>query len=92
VDVNLSSDDDTVTTPKPNVSAGQKALAGDDAGDDGVTSAKPITLGPISPTMLEPTKPSTADRVLAIVHPSSRRGWKCPSPATKRSKPITSAD
>jgi hypothetical protein len=39
VDVNLSSDDDIVTTWKPNASAGQKAPAGDDVGDDGSSSA-----------------------------------------------------
>jgi hypothetical protein len=70
----------------------QKGSAGDDAGDDGVPSAKPIAPGPINSAVPEQSKPSIVDRVLAIVPPFGRRGHKCPPPATKRSKPITSAD
>jgi hypothetical protein len=92
VDVNLSSNDDTITVPKPDVLADQKTLAGDEARDDGVTSAEPIALVPISSAVLEPSKSSAADQVLAIVPPSSKRGRKRPPPATKRSKTISSAD
>jgi hypothetical protein len=81
MDVNLSSDDDDVPMPKPNVSDDQKASAGDDAGDDGATSVEPTAPNPIRFGVPESYKPSAVDQ--AIVPPTSRRGRKCPPPATK---------
>jgi hypothetical protein len=92
VDVNLSNDDDVVPVPKPNAPVIQKGSASDGVGDDGVTSATSIAPSPISSAVPEQSKPSTADWVLAIVPPSGRRWRKRPSPAIKRSKPITLAD
>jgi hypothetical protein len=92
VDVNLSNDDDAIPMSKPDKPTVQKGSTGDDTGDGGVTSAELIIPGLISSAVPEQSKPSTIDRVLAIVPPSGRRGRKRPPPATKRSKPITSVD
>jgi hypothetical protein len=92
MDVNLSSDDDIITASKPDTPTGQKGSAGDDTGDDGVTLAEPITLGPISSVMPEQSKPSITNQVPAIVHSSRKCARKCTPPVTKRSNPIASAD
>jgi hypothetical protein len=81
VDINLSSDDDTVTAPKPNVSAGQKAPAGNDAG---ASSAEPTVPNPISFGVPKQSDPSTADQVLTIVPPARGRGHKRPPPLLNR--------
>jgi hypothetical protein len=63
VDVNLSSDDDTITAPKPDVPASQKASIGND---------------PISSGAPKQSDPSTADQVLTIILPTGGHGRKCP--------------
>jgi hypothetical protein len=83
VDATLSSDDDTVPLPNSDVSGDQKMPAGNDAEDDGATSAEPTAPGPISSDVPEQSKPYAVDQVLAIVPPSCRRGRKRPPPATK---------
>jgi hypothetical protein len=88
VDVTLSSDDDIVHLPEPDVSADQKVSSGDDIGDNGATSAKPTAPGPISSVGPKQFKSSTADWVLSILPPCGSRGRKRPPPATKRSNPI----
>jgi hypothetical protein len=95
VDINLSSDDDTINAPKLDVLAGQKAPTGDDARDDGTSSAKPTAPNPISFDVPKQSDPSTTDQVLTIVPPAGGCGRKHPPPpppATKWTKPITSAD
>jgi hypothetical protein len=57
MDVNLSNDDDVEPTPKPDVSAILKGSAGDDARDDGVTSAELIAPCPSSSNVPEQSKP-----------------------------------
>jgi hypothetical protein len=83
VDATLSSDDDIVPLPNSDVLGDQKMSAGNDAEDDGATSAEPTAPGPISSDMPEQSKPSAVDQVLAIVPPSCRHGRKRPPPATK---------
>jgi hypothetical protein len=90
VDVNLSNNDDTITAPKPDMSTDQKGAAGDDAGDDGVTSAELIPPGPINSAVPEQSKCFITDRVPAIVPSSGKRGHKRPPPVTKWSNPIAS--
>jgi hypothetical protein len=63
VDVNLSSDDDTITAPKPDVPASQKASTGND---------------PISSGAPKQSDPSIADQVLTIILPTGGHGRKCP--------------
>jgi hypothetical protein len=61
MDVNISSDDDTVTTPKPDVSVSQKASASNDVGDDGASSAGLTTPSLISSSALNQSDPSAVD-------------------------------
>jgi hypothetical protein len=61
MDVNISSDDDTVTTPKPDVSVSQKASAGNDIGDDGASSAGLTAPSLISSSALNQSDPSATD-------------------------------
>jgi hypothetical protein len=82
VDINLSSDNETVHSSEPDTPADQKVLAGDDTGDVWVSSIEPTAPGPIGSSMFEESKPSTTDWVL-VVPPSGKRGRKCPPPATK---------
>jgi hypothetical protein len=60
VDVNLSSDDETMP-------------AGDDTRDERATSAEPTTPGPIITNVPEKSKPSATDQVIAV-SPSGRQG------------------
>jgi hypothetical protein len=91
VDINLSSNDETMHPPDPNTSIDQKVLADDDAGDVGASSVEPNTPSPIGFDMPERSRPITAGLVL-VVPPSGRGGRKCPPPTTKRSNPIPPAD
>jgi hypothetical protein len=61
VDINLSSDDDTITASKPNAQTGQKVPAGDDAGDDGASSTELTTPNPTSSSVPRQSYPSAAD-------------------------------
>jgi hypothetical protein len=61
VDINLSSDDDTIIASKPNAPTGQKVLAGDDAGDDGSSSTELTAPNPTSSSMPRQSYPSAAD-------------------------------
>jgi hypothetical protein len=78
--------------PKPDVPTGQKASAGDDTGDGGVSSTKPTAPNLISFGVLEQSDPSSAVWVSVVVPPTDGHGRKCSPPATKRNKPIRQAD
>jgi hypothetical protein len=80
VDVNLSNDDDTITTPKPDVPAAQKASTGNDTGDDGASSAEPTVPNLISSSTPKQSDPFAVDQVLTIVPPTGGRGRKPPPP------------
>jgi hypothetical protein len=80
VDVNLSSDDDTVTALKLDALTSQKAPASDDARDDGASSAEPTAPNPISSGALKQSDPFVADQVVTIVPPAGRHGYKRPPP------------
>jgi hypothetical protein len=73
VDINLSSDDEIVHPPEPDVPVDDKILAGDDTGDVGVSSVEPTAPGSIGTGVPEKSKSPTADQVLTVP-PSSRRG------------------
>jgi hypothetical protein len=77
VDVELSSDDDNVPTPKPNVTADQKVQAGDGTRDGGASSVEPTAHILIIP-------------IIALS--AGRRGRKCPPLATRRNRPIPQID
>jgi hypothetical protein len=76
VDVELSSEDDDVPTPKPNALV-DSGTSCDDTRDGGETSVDPTAPNPISCTIAPPT---------------SRRGCKHPPPANKRSRQIPQID
>jgi hypothetical protein len=64
VDVEVSSDEDIVLGPKPDVRADQKkASTSDDTGDGGVSSAEPIAPNLINSDVLKQFDPSAAVRV-----------------------------
>jgi hypothetical protein len=89
--VAVSSGEDNA--PKPDASAGkEKAPAGDDAENGGVTSAEPITPNLIRPNAPEQTDSSVIDRVASIVPPAGGRWRKRPPPAIRWNKPLSSAD
>jgi hypothetical protein len=60
IDVEVSSVEDDMS--KPDASVGKReALDGDDAGDWGVSSAKPKAPNPISSNVLKQSNPSATD-------------------------------
>jgi hypothetical protein len=73
MDINLSSDDETMHLLVPDAPADKKVPAGDDIGGEGATSVEPIAPSLIRSGAPEKPKPSTANRVLAVP-PSGRRG------------------
>jgi hypothetical protein len=83
MDVEVSSNEDAELGPKSDAPVEKKASAGDDAGDGGLSSAEPNVPNPIS---------SAAIQVPIIVPPTSGRGRKRPTPATRRNKPLRQAD
>jgi hypothetical protein len=88
--VGLSNDGDDGL--KPDTPADQKKMsAGDDAGDEGVSSAEPNTPNSISSGMLKQFDPSTASQVSTNVPPSGSRGRKHPT-TTRLNKPILQVD
>jgi hypothetical protein len=90
-DVAVSSGEDN--TLKPNASAGkEKAPAGDDAENGGVTSVEPIAPNPIRPDALEQAESSIADRPNSVVPPGGGRGRKRPPPMLRWKQPLPSTD
>jgi hypothetical protein len=74
MDITLSNDDDTMHQPELDASADQKVPAGDDAEDDGATSAKPIAPNLIKFGVPEQSKPSATDQTLVVVPPAGGHG------------------
>jgi hypothetical protein len=61
MDINLSSNDEVEHPTMPDAPADQKMSAGNDAGDEGVTSAEPTAPGLIGSSVPEKSKPSATD-------------------------------
>jgi hypothetical protein len=64
--INLSNNDETVHLLEPDALTSHKVLAGNDTRDVGSSSAKPTAPGPIGSSVIEKSKPFTADRVLVV--------------------------
>jgi hypothetical protein len=63
-DVDVSSGDDDASKIDA-LAAEPRVPAGDEAKGEGISSAKPITLGPISSNTLTQADPSVADQVIS---------------------------
>jgi hypothetical protein len=90
MDINLSSDDETMHLLVLDAPVDQKVSTGDDTGDDGATSAEPTTPRLIRSDMLDKSKPYAADQVTVVPH-AGGCGRKRPPLATKQSNPIPQA-
>jgi hypothetical protein len=85
--VEVCSGEDDV--PEPNAWSGkQKKLASDDAEDEGVSSAEPITPNPISYGMHGQSNPSVVVRVATPDLPTGKCGRKRPPSAPKRNRSL----
>jgi hypothetical protein len=65
-----------------------KKSAGDDAEDEGVSSAEPIAPNLISSGTPGQSNPFTVAQVVALIAPSHKRGQKCPHSTTRSNKPL----
>jgi hypothetical protein len=93
IDVEVSSIEDIVRGPKPDVPADQKkASIDDDAGDGGVSSVELITPNLISSGVPKESNPSAIVQVPIDVRPTGERGCMHPPPATRWNKPILQVD
>jgi hypothetical protein len=64
--------------------------ASDEAEGEGISSAEPIALDPISSNMSTQAHPSVADRVISSAPSAGGQKWKHPLPVPMR-KPIKSS-